>query len=154
MLKTDTCLVAATFALALGTTNGNGRTVLSPTARSLIESTTHVLQRIGSSPSHRNGLSVLFAKHIRRIMQSSLSDPEQPATDRPFTSAQSIRTAQNQSAPNAALAIQSSAPSESYVFDMSDEQIIEAINNASNSQELFQLDETMFFDWLDWPNVT
>jgi len=45
-------------------------------------------------------------------------------------------------------------PSDPYVFDMTDDQIIEAINNASASQELFQLDETMFLDWLDWPNLT
>jgi len=37
---------------------------------------------------------------------------------------------------------------------MTDDQILEAINNASASQDLFQLDETMFMDWLDWPNVT
>ena len=45
-------------------------------------------------------------------------------------------------------------PTEPYVFDMTDDQILEAINNASASQELFQIDETMFVDWLDWPNVT
>ncbi|OCT51479.1 Zn(II)2Cys6 transcription factor [Cladophialophora carrionii] len=148
---------AATFALALGATNLGNRAMLPPNAKALIEETTQVLERIGSSPRHRKGLSVLFARHIRRIMQSSLLDqPEENHTPLPGPSGQipphahKVDYGNSQSnAPPAATA----AP-EPYVFDMTDDQILEAINNASTSQDLFQLDETMFFDWLDWPNVT
>jgi len=148
---------AATFALALGTTTLGNRAMLAPNARSLIEETAQVLERIGSSPRHRKGLSVLFARHIRRIMQSSLLNPtednqsyqpetaKQPHSQDRKTEYHSSRTT-SIPAPN--------MPPESYVFDMTDDQILEAINNASTSQELFQLDETMFLDWLDWPNVT
>jgi len=66
---------AACFALALGTTTLGTQAILAPNARSLIEETAQVLERIGSSPRHRKGLSVLFARHIRRIMQSSLVNP-------------------------------------------------------------------------------
>src|ERR1700753_3936312 len=66
---------AATFALALGSSAPGSRAMLAPNAKALIEKTTQVLERIGSSPRHRKGLSVLFARHIRRILQNSLVDP-------------------------------------------------------------------------------
>ena len=149
---------AATFALALGTTSLINGTSLPPNARALIEETTQVLERIGRTPTHRKGLSVLFARHIRRIMQSSLIDPSEdshPIISRPPEPNQQQHNEADRSAsqtyaePSAA-----NIPSEPYVFDMTDDQILEAINNASTSQDLFQLDETMFVDWLDWPNLT
>lgn len=148
---------AATFALALGTTSLGNRAMLIPNARALIDETSQVLERIGSSPRHRQGLSVLFAKHIRRIMQSSLLNPpedNQNLLRRPSEQTRQLdrsteyNTSQTASMPGA------NVPPEPYVFDMTDDQILEAINNASTSQDLFQLDETMFLDWLDWPNVT
>ncbi|KAJ9632873.1 hypothetical protein H2204_007603 [Knufia peltigerae] len=149
---------AACFALALGATAFGGRTMLAPNARSLIEETTQVLERIGSTPKHRKGLSVLFARHIRRILQSSLLNP---AEGNPANIIGGSEQAMHQGNPNVDYSSSSNAPvnmpnvsSEPYVFDMTDDQILEAINNASASQELFQLDETMFMDWLDWPNVT
>ncbi|KIX93031.1 uncharacterized protein Z520_11304 [Fonsecaea multimorphosa CBS 102226] len=148
---------AATFALALGTTSLGNRAMLAPNVKALIEETCHVLERIGSSPRHRKGLSVLFARHIRRIMQSSvLSPPEDNQGFAPGPSEQPHQQDQNaghESSGTASMAAPN-IPLEPYVFDMTDDQILEAINNASTSQDLFQLDETMFFDWLDWPNVT
>lgn len=148
---------AATFALALGTTSLGNRAMLAPNAKSLIEETTQVLERIGSSPRHRHGLSVLFARHIRRILQSSLLPPEDnPGMFPPGAREQAHqqdRNAEYKSSQTATVTA-ANAPPESYVFDMTDDQILEAINNASASQDLFQLDETMFLDWLDWPNVT
>ncbi|EXJ68202.1 uncharacterized protein A1O5_08817 [Cladophialophora psammophila CBS 110553] len=148
---------AATFALALGTTSLGNRAMVAPNAKALIEETTQVLERIGSSPRHRRGLSVLFARHIRRIMQSSvLSPPEENhglgpgPSEQPHQQDRNAEYDPSQTAPMPAPNI----PLEPYVFDMTDDQILEAINNASTSQDLFQLDETMFFDWLDWPNVT
>ena len=148
---------AATFALALGTTTLGNRAILAPNAHSLIEETTQVLERIGSAPRHRKGLSVLFARHIRRIMQSSLLNPTKDNQTHQPEAAEQLhkqeRNAEYSSSHTASMQAPNLAP-ESYVFDMTDDQILEAINNASTSQELFQLDETMFLDWLDWPNVT
>jgi hypothetical protein len=148
---------AACFALALGTTTLGNRAILAPNSRSLIEETTQVLERIGSTPRHRKGLSVLFARHIRRILQSS---PLHPTEDNQANVA-AAHEQMAQHAPNidytstdATVIGMPNVPTEPYVFDMTDDQILEAINNASASQELFQLDETMFMDWLDWPNVT
>lgn len=148
---------AATFALALGTTGLGNRAMLPPNATALIEETTQVLERIGSTPRHRKGLSVLFARHIHRILQSSAvlnpeSEQDLPAGHAEQTRQHSQHNEYRPSQQNASSI--PNAPSEPYVFDMTDDQILEAINNASTSQDLFQLDETMFFDWLDWPNVT
>lgn len=148
---------AATFALALGTTTLGNRAILAPNARALIEETTQVLERIGSSPRHRKGLSVLFSRHICRIIQSSLlNPPEDKQGHRPGAPEQvhqRERGAEHNHSHPASIPT-TNVPPEPYVFDMTDDQILEAINNASTSQELFQLDETMFVDWLDWPNVT
>ena len=148
---------AACFALALGTTTLGNRAILAPNSRSLIEETTQVLERIGSTPRHRKGLSVLFARHIRRILQSSLLQP----TEENQANVAAVHEPMAQRDPNmdytstnATAMGMPNVPAEPYVFDMTDDQILEAINNASASQELFQLDETMFMDWLDWPNVT
>ncbi|KEF52777.1 uncharacterized protein A1O9_11194 [Exophiala aquamarina CBS 119918] len=149
---------AACFALALGTTTLGNKAILAPSARSLIEDTTMVLERIGNTPKHRNGLSVLFAKHIRRIMQNSLLQPTedqhsyQSSANPNSNMLQRDRNAQYTSPHSTGNP--TGTTTEPYVFDMTDDQILEAINNASASQELFQLDETMFVDWLDWPNVT
>ena len=148
---------AATFALALGTTGNGNRPMLPPNAKALIEETTQVLERIGSSPRHRSGLSVLFAKHTRRIMQSSLIQPAENGQSLLPGSSDPDRHQYPAIEHNPAQINPPPAPNavpEPYVFDMTDDQILEAINNASTSQDLFQLDETMFFDWLDWPNVT
>ncbi|EXJ86140.1 hypothetical protein A1O1_06510 [Capronia coronata CBS 617.96] len=148
---------AATFALALGTTTSGNRAILGHNARALIEETTQVLERIGSTPTHRQGLSVLFAKHIRRLLQSSILKPTE---DHPRQTPGAPEQAQPQdlnpeySNARSGSAHTVDAASAPYVFDMTDDQILEAINNASTSQDLFQLDETMFLDWLDWPNVT
>lgn len=149
---------AACFALALGTTTLGNRAILAPSARTLIEDTTMVLERIGNTPKHRNGLSVLFAKHIRRIMQNSFlqsNDDQQRNLQSPQNHSNILQRERNpQYASPHGTADPAGMTTDPYVFDMTDDQILEAINNASASQELFQLDETMFMDWLDWPNVT
>jgi hypothetical protein len=98
----------------------------------------------------------LFARHIRRIMQNSFADPvEETHTSLPRPSDQNQQQIQGpqRSSSQADISHGPTAPPEPYVFDMTDDQILEAINSASTSQDLFHLDETMFFDWLDWPNV-
>lgn len=149
---------AACFALALGTTTLGSRAILAPNARTLIDDTTMVLERIGNTPKHRNGLSVLFAKHIRRIMQNALLQPSDDQQGNQFPAHSHSEMLKRERNPQYTSPHGTADPtgttSDPYVFDMTDDQILEAINNASASQELFQLDETMFMDWLDWPNVT
>ena len=66
---------AACFALGLSMTRHGNQVAVSPNARRLIEQTSQVLKRIGSSPKHRNGTPALFGAHIKRIMDTSVPDP-------------------------------------------------------------------------------
>ncbi len=140
---------AACFALGLSTISEDGnRKNLSPQLRRLVEQTAQVLERIGSTPKHRIGTSALFGRHIRRILRTSF--PEQPATPVADIPQEHMSSSQTQLMPPP----YGPATQEPYTFDMTDDQIIDAINNASRSQELFQLDENVFLDWLEWPSAT
>lgn len=142
---------AACFALGLSTTTRGDRPTMATNARSLIEQTARVLERIGTTPQHRNGTSALFGRHIRRIIRQSFPEDLSTQPIRPLSSNAHLDATQ-MPAPMPPVGI--SDVSQAYTFDMTDDQIIEAINNASASQELFQIDETMFLDWLEWPNTT
>jgi hypothetical protein len=140
---------AACFALGLSTTTeSGGRATLSSQLRALIEQIADLLERIGTTPKHRNGTSSLFGRHIRRILKTSF--PEQIQSPGPEVTQQHPDLLNSHSI----LPPTGRALEDSYAFGMTDDQIIAAINNASQSQELFQLDETMFLDWLEWPNAT
>lgn len=41
---------------------------LAPSIRLLIEETADVLERIGSTPGHRRGISVLYGRHLRDVI--------------------------------------------------------------------------------------
>ena len=139
---------AACFALGLSTTDSGDRATLKPNVRSLVEQTAQVLERIGTTPKHRNGTSALFGRHIRRIVRTSFLDA-------PVMGVNDFQRPQLQpQAAAASPATQKRLNDEPFEFNMTDDQIIEAINNASQSQELFHLDENMFLDWLEWPNTT
>lgn len=138
---------AACFALGLKTSTQSNNALV-PNVVSLALETAQVLERIGSITEHRNGISKLFGRHIRRIA-NKLSTPSQRrrVAGRDGDSGPSQDC--NVSAPS------NQAPIFDFAsFDMTDDHIIEAINNATAMQEPFQLDESIVLDWFDWPNVT
>ena len=70
-MPNNTCIMisfAACFALTLST-YATGDTALAPSIRNLIDEAAGVLERIGTVTPHRNGLSVLYAKYLRRIVR-------------------------------------------------------------------------------------
>jgi hypothetical protein len=71
---------AASVALALSApvpeTSGNKKS-LAPSVRNLIEDTATVLERIGSTPSHRNGASVVYGRFLRVLVKQA-PDIERP----------------------------------------------------------------------------
>jgi hypothetical protein len=144
---------AACFALGLSTTTSGDRSTIAPNARALIEQTARVLEKIGTTPKHRNGTSALFGRHIRRIIRQSF--PDHPVALSNASNAGQVAHEPDHgpisAPPQATNMLEMPQP---YTFDMTDDQIIEAINNAGASQELFQIDETMFLDWLEWPTTT
>ena len=61
---------AACFALRLsGQFAGNSN--LAPSVRTLIEETAEVLERIGSTTEHRNGMSILYGKYLKNIVKKA-----------------------------------------------------------------------------------
>ncbi|KAK8052230.1 hypothetical protein PG993_003615 [Apiospora rasikravindrae] len=61
---------AACFALHISTTADAGRdSTLAPSIRTLIAETTETLERIGSTPVQRKGLSCLFARQLQHILK-------------------------------------------------------------------------------------
>ncbi|KAJ5692030.1 hypothetical protein N7462_001453 [Penicillium macrosclerotiorum] len=154
---------AACSALSLSVTSGDTRSSLAPSVRTLIEETAGVLERIGATPSHRNGASVLYGRFLRELIrrgpaipnsqprpdprQIDLSDPVLPVTC--VSDQGPALTTTHQSLPPGDLwtePIQFSA--------MSDNQIIDAVNRAGSafgtSIPDVPLDDMLSWDWLDF----
>lgn len=68
---------AASIALALSTPASGKRSNcnqnLAPSVRKLIQETAAVLERIGSTPSHRNGASVVYGRFLRVLIKQAPS---------------------------------------------------------------------------------
>jgi hypothetical protein len=71
---------AASIALALSAPvpGKGGNQNLAPSVRHLIEETATVLERIGSTPSHRNGSSVVYGRFLRVLVKQAPDVPSAP----------------------------------------------------------------------------
>ncbi|KAJ5550741.1 hypothetical protein N7535_001316 [Penicillium sp. DV-2018c] len=152
---------AACSALSLSITRGDSRSSLAPSVRNLIEETAGVLERIGATPSHRNGASVLYGRFLRELIRRAPTLPPQTRNDldkiRPpepaFSSAclGDVPLAPTQALPPDDLW------SEPLQFSaMSDNQIVDAVNRADTafgaSIPDVWLDNMLNWDWLDFAN--
>lgn len=155
---------AACSALSLSVMPTDSNSSLAPSVRNLIEEVAGVLERIGTTPSHRNGASVLYGRFLRQLVRripASLdlqvqgdsrgaSRPETlPSTTLDEFGAISTTT-QEEFAPSLLW-------SEPMQFSaMSDDQIIDAVNRAGTafgaSVPDVPLDDMMSWDWLDIGN--
>ena len=156
---------AACVALELSTMVNGNRADLAPSVQNLIAETADVLERIGSTPLHRNGASALFARQIRHVAQTSSSRKacenaaEEPSAQ---TNSASFVTGphKQQPTPNY-VACQSNNPTPSVALDpmlfsgMSNDEIIDAIDSAGMELDLSWADLPFGngpnLDWLDWP---
>jgi hypothetical protein len=134
----------------LSTLGTNSNHSLAPSIRILIEETADVLERIGTNPSHRKGISALYGRHLREVTgtgshQYAISEQNAIPVGQNVVRAQ---TYAEHSMPRAVdvQPVQFSA--------MSDDQITQAIRNAEDGLGTdligFQLDERPGLDWLDW----
>ncbi|KAJ5130205.1 uncharacterized protein N7515_006244 [Penicillium bovifimosum] len=152
---------AACSALSLSITPGDSRSSLAPSVRNLIEETAGVLERIGATPSHRNGTSVLYGRFLRELIRRAPALPPQTRSD-----LNKIR--QPEPAFSSAclgdvpLALPQALPPEDLWFEplhfsaMSDNQIVDAVNRAGTafgeSIPDVPLDTMLNWDWLDFAN--
>lgn len=168
---------AACFALSLSATTSEDKSNLAPSIRNLIGETAGVLERIGATPSHRNGASVLYGKYLRDILSRVSELPSAhtsrvtptythaelaPAPRPPFLEGLVQQPQQEPTIQQQTQYPQGPGPigwSQPLQFSaMSDNQIIEAVNRAGAGATLelpltnFAMNDMTGMDWLDWVN--
>ncbi|OTA88843.1 hypothetical protein M434DRAFT_79971 [Hypoxylon sp. CO27-5] len=156
---------AACFALRVSTVADGRGSSLAPSIRALIAETTDVLERIGSTPIQRKGLSCLFAGQLRQILKyaSRTSETSQPLPEPngDVTKSTSIYTDINAAhMANHQGAIQMPVPATSIPTDyllfstMSNEnQLDEAIHSTDIGLNVLWEDfqfHSADLDWMDW----
>jgi hypothetical protein len=157
---------AACVALNLSTPIRGGDHDLTPSVRHLIEETATVLERIGSTPSHRNGASVLYGRYLRELVKHALAPrkpPEpsaiqdlsrNPMSYTPVPSAPVRTEALPPSFGQASYPIVNSWEQPFQFSTMSSNEVTETIMNSGHlDSSLFDLpldDHT--FSWFDWMN--
>jgi hypothetical protein len=156
---------AAMLSIQLSTMGEGTNSSLAPSIRILIKETADVLERIGANPPHRKGTSALYGRHLREVISNSgmsnlLSRGNNPADDFRQQPQFPVTLPQEQ---NPIYQSQANDPAEMEMAQllqfsaMSDDQIIQAINDAGEELGTFnpnmQIDERTGLDWLDWFNM-
>ncbi|KKK26901.1 hypothetical protein ARAM_001239 [Aspergillus rambellii] len=156
---------AACSALSLSVMPTDSRSSLAPSVRNLIEETAGVLERVGATPSHRNGASVLYGRFLRELVRrppvgSTSQPPNEPCVAAHTETLRPPSTLDDYG--SIPTTTQSFTPSlfwsEPLQFSaMSDDQIIDAVNRAGTafgtSVPDVPLDDMMSWDWLDAGNL-
>ncbi|KAK4926651.1 hypothetical protein LTR66_016331 [Elasticomyces elasticus] len=154
---------AACFVLGLSTSKRGNQFYVAPSSKRQIQDAADTLQRIGSSPSHRNGASAMFGKHIKQIMRVHTALGVDVPEDRPHLPSMMHHQGHLPNGFTAApFILQSPADAAQNVFpgfdSMTDDQLIAAIQNTSpdpgSYNNGFHAEDGVFMDWLDWPNMT
>ncbi|KAI3319485.1 hypothetical protein HD806DRAFT_509132 [Xylariaceae sp. AK1471] len=158
---------AACFALRVSTVADGRGSSLAPSIRALIGETIDVLDRIGSAPVQRKGLSCLFAGQLRQILKLASRSPQTarvpPENNGVVPETGPIYTNLNPNATHVAtnqVATQlqmppGNMPSDYLLFStMSNDQLNEAINNTDVGLDAlwedFQFQHASELDWMDW----
>lgn len=154
---------AACSALSLSVTPTDRRSNLAPSVRNLIEETADVLERIGATPSHRNGSSVLYGRFLRELVRRAPAIPSRPRTgarQRSVTQPDDLYSATSLDSTLTAAHPQYSPPvfwpEPLHFSTMSDGQIIDAINEAGTafgtSIPDVPFDDLMNLEWFELAN--
>ncbi|KAI0173147.1 hypothetical protein GGR52DRAFT_542099 [Hypoxylon sp. FL1284] len=156
---------AACFALRVSTVADGRGSSLAPSIRALIAETTDVLERIGSTPIQRKGLSCLFARQLKQILKyaSRSSEATQPPPEPNgeiaknaalYTDLNAAHMANHQGTIQLPIAATSLPPDYLLFSTMSNEnQLDEAINNTDIGLNAFWEDfqfQSADLDWMDW----
>ncbi|KAJ5219756.1 hypothetical protein N7468_008960 [Penicillium chermesinum] len=154
---------AACSALSLSITPGDGKSSLAPSVRALIEETAAVLERIGATPSHRKGASVLYGRFLREIVRRSPAIPTAPQTSHVDSSDLLVPVAPFGEQGHASTVTQPAMHqmdlwTEPLQFSaMSDDQIVDAVNRAGSmfgaSIPDVPVDDMLSWDWFDFAST-
>ncbi|KAJ5639890.1 uncharacterized protein N7484_007752 [Penicillium longicatenatum] len=148
---------AACSALSLSVTPGDSRSSLAPSVRTLIEETAGVLERIGATPSHRNGASVLYGRFLRELIRRGPTHPHAPARNLDHDPLLPPPLDQRPVPVPPALPAGDLWTEPMQFSAMSDDQIIDAVNRAGSafgtSIPDVPVDDMLCWDWLDFANT-
>lgn len=148
---------AACSALSLGVTPTDSRSSLAPSVRNLIEETADVLERIGASPGHRNGASVVHGRFLRALIRRAAIGYNSQAPPRGVALGENSNPPSqlgfDPANPQAGCSPSVFLPEPLHFSAMSDDQIIDAVNRAGTdfgtSVPDVPFDDIMTWDWLD-----
>ncbi|CAJ2512558.1 Uu.00g055730.m01.CDS01 [Anthostomella pinea] len=156
---------AACFALRVSTVADGRGSSLAPSIRGLISETIDVLERIGSAPVQRKGLSCLFAGQLREILKlasrsaevtRSLPEPngDEPEATVVFPGMNATQLATHHGPVQMHMPATTLPPDYLLFSTMSNDQLDEAINNTDvgldAAWEDFQFQHASELDWMDW----
>jgi hypothetical protein len=148
---------AACSALSLSVMPTDSKSSLAPSVRHLIEEAAGVLERIGATPSHRDGASVLYGRFLRELIRRPPAAPNQAQIepqDLPPTTMDGFNSIPTTTQETFAPSLFWSEPLQ--FSAMSDDQIIDAVNRAGTafgaSVPDVPLDDMLSWDWLDISN--
>ncbi|KAL5345467.1 hypothetical protein ACLOAV_009840 [Pseudogymnoascus australis] len=144
---------AACFALSISTMAEGNTLSLAPSIRILVEEAAGMLERIGCTPSHRNGTSSLYSRHLRKIIRNKFAAPDRdvPAAALPIGQDVAVEGYDAQNGQN----LERFSEFQPVLFSaMSNDQVTAAIDSASQELDVwlstFQMHENAGLDWLDW----
>lgn len=155
---------AACFASGLSAVAVENQSIWAPSVTNLIMETADVLERIGSTPSHRRSLPALYARHLREIVKHSSGRVKAQAQGASTTLANPGSTAsvRNDLGTPSRAHVVAQAHNIDAMFSqqpllfsaMSDSQIDDAINNIGPDLDMsladFQVDDETGLIWRDW----
>ncbi|KAK0640495.1 hypothetical protein DIS24_g9297 [Lasiodiplodia hormozganensis] len=152
---------AACFTLRLHSLGAGFSASLAPSVRHLIEETAGALERIGTTPRHREGVSAILGRYLRAMLGRSISAmPAQKHNHRPSIP-EAVPPVSTDAIPGAQFPAVTSWAGETTVTPqpllfstMSDIEIDQAIQNDQNALQPFDLNLPMAYannlDWMDW----
>lgn len=151
---------AACSALSLSMTPADSRCSLAPSVQNLIEEIADVLERIGGTPSHRNGASALYGRFLRALIRRVSMEHNSQAHIQNIGPGESL---QHSSSLGGHALVLPEAPRPAlwqeplHFSAMSDDQIIDAVNRAGTAFGTtvpdVPLDDILSWDWLDFANT-
>lgn len=145
---------AACFALSISTMAEGNTLSLAPSIRILVEEAADMLERIGRTPTHRNGTSSLFGRHLRKVIRNNFAAPDRDlrAVAPPIGQDVAVGGYDAQNGQN----IGRFSAFQPVLFSaMSNDQVTAAIDSASQELDAwlstFQVHEdNPGLDWLEW----
>ncbi|KAJ5798251.1 uncharacterized protein N7503_007547 [Penicillium pulvis] len=148
---------AACSALSLSVTPGDSQSSLAPSVRTLIEETAGVLERIGATPSHRKGASVLYGRFLRELIRRRPTISHAPARSLDHDPLLPPPLSQRPRVPEPAIPSGDLWTEPMQFSAMSDDQIVDAVNRAGSafgaSIPDVPVDDMLCWDWLDFANT-